>query len=253
MKYTVAALLLLLVLCIGFYWRLTLTNQYVWFDHPDMAYLELPRLAFEAREIQAGRLPLWNSHLWAGQPLIGGTQPGPLYPFNLLFCLLPFKDSYIDFRWLNLYYVFIHLQAAVAACWLARELGRSHRASLLAGCLFAFGGFVGSVAWLDVMNGAVWTPLMLLFALRAARGERPLGSAALGGLALGMAWLSGTMNFRCWPAMQWLSSGYGRSFAPGAPPLASPRPRVFSSASQFSPARRSYCRLSSMAASLCAG
>jgi hypothetical protein len=190
-RQNLGGLLLLLMVTLGFYWRLTLTDEYIWFDHPDMAYLELPRLAFEAREIHAGRFPLWDSQLWSGQPLIGLTQPGPLYPFNVLFCLLPLDQGYLSFRWLNWYWVFIHFQAAVAAWWLARELERSRKAAFFAACIFAFGGFVGSVAWLDVINGAVWTPLVLLFALRAMRGPRPWGNAALGGLALGVAWLSG--------------------------------------------------------------
>jgi len=44
---------------------------------------------------------------------------------------------------------------------------------------------------LDVVNGAVWTPLILLYFFRAWRGERPLASAALCGFWLGIAWLCG--------------------------------------------------------------
>ncbi len=185
------AALVLLLLTIGFYWKLALTDQYVWFDHPDMAYLEIPRLQFMAREIHAGRFPLWNPHIWMGQPLIGHTQPGPLNPLNLLFLLLPLREGSLRTEFLNWYYVVLHFIGALGAYALCRELRRGRPASILAACAFSFGGFMGSAAWLDVLNGAIWTPLVCLFFVRAARGRRVLASAALSGLFLGIAWLSG--------------------------------------------------------------
>src|SRR5262245_58047536 len=90
-----APIMFLLALSIGFYWKLTLTDQYTWFDHPDMAYLEVPRLQFQASEIHKGRFPLWDPRIWSGQPLIGQTQPGPLFPLNLLFYQLRLRDGYL--------------------------------------------------------------------------------------------------------------------------------------------------------------
>lgn len=183
--------ILLLILTAGFFWKLALTDQYVWFDHPDMAFLEIPRLEFQAREIHRGRFPFWDPFLWSGQPLIGQTQPGPLYPMNLLFYLLPLDGGYLKFSSLNWYFVILHFQAALFCYWLLRDLRRSRAASLVGGCLFAFGGFLGTVAWLDVMNNAVWTPLVFLFLLRAIRGQRPVSSAALSGVFMGLSWLAG--------------------------------------------------------------
>ncbi len=156
-----------------------------------MVYIEVPRLNFQAREIHAGRFPLWDPHIWAGQPLIGQTQPGPLYPLNLLLYLLPLRDGYLRAGYLNGYYVLIHFLAALFCYLFARDLGRSHAAGIIGGCVFAFGGFVGSVAWLDVLNGAIWTPLIFLFLFRAVRGRSPEKSAVLGGFFLGVAWLAG--------------------------------------------------------------
>src|SRR6266852_3487930 len=42
-----------------------------------------------------------------------------------------------------------------------------------------------------MLNGAVWAPLVLLFFLRAMRGERPISSSAWSGVFLGVAFLSG--------------------------------------------------------------
>lgn len=181
----------LFLVCVLFYWKLVLTSEYVWFNHPDMAYLELPRLQFQAREFHEGRFPLWDPYQWMGQPLVGQMQPGPLYPSNIILCLLPLKDGYLDARWLNWYFVVTRFLAALCAYALCRDLRRSRTASWLAACAFTFGGVIGNMAWLDVVNGAVWTPAICLYFLRAVRGVRPWRNAALCGAFLGLAWLSG--------------------------------------------------------------
>src|SRR5205823_1970487 len=63
--------------------------------------------------------------------------------------------------------------------------------SILAGIAFGLGGYIGSTDWPQMINGAIWGPLIFLFLLRAARGIRPAVSAAFSGLFLGMSWLSG--------------------------------------------------------------
>ncbi len=183
--------LLLLALTAGFYWKLSLSRDFVWFDHPDMVHLEIPRLQYEAKQIHGKHFPLWDARIWAGQPLIGQTQPGPVYPLNLLYCMLPLRNGYIRLDVLNWYWVAIHFLALLFCYRLARDLGRCRAAAVLAGCVFSFGGFTGTAAWLDVVNGAVWTPLTVLFLLRALRGRQPAASAALSGVSLGLAWLSG--------------------------------------------------------------
>jgi hypothetical protein len=173
------------------YARLAWSDQYLWFDHWDMCSLEIPRLSFIARSVQDGEFPFWDPHTWSGQPVIGQSQPGPLYPANLLLYLLPLRDGVIDFRILNWYYIAIHCQAALGAYFLCRHLNRSRLASIFAGCAFAFGGFVGTIPWLDILNGAVWAPLALLFALRLARPKFSPANAAWLGLVVGTSWLSG--------------------------------------------------------------
>lgn len=184
-------ILLLAAITTGFFWKLVLTDQYVWFDHPDMAYLEVPRLQFLAREVHAGRFPLWDPHLWAGQPLIGQTQPGPVFPLNILLATSNLRGGYLRFSHLNAYWVTIHFLAAAFFFLFARTLGLSRATSLFGACIYALGGFLGSVAWLDIANGAIWAPLVFLFTLRACSGKPPWRNAAAGGFFLGLAWLSG--------------------------------------------------------------
>ena len=162
----------LLLLVIGFYWKLTLTTEYVWFDHPDMVYIEIPRRQFQAREFAQGHFPLWDPSIWAGQSLIGQTQPGPLFPLNILFLLLPLRDGYLRPEFLNWYWVVLHGLAALGCYALCRDWGRSRSASVLAAVGFGCGGFLGTVAWLDVLAGAIFTPLILLYFGRAVEGRR---------------------------------------------------------------------------------
>ena len=137
-----------------FHWKLTLTSEYVWFDHSDMVYLEIPCLQFQARELHSGRFQPWYPSLWAGQPLIGQTQPGPLFPLPLLFLLLPLDgEGYLRPAVLNRYWVTLHLVAALACYALCRDWRRSRIASLLAAVGFGGGGFLASVAWSDGAGG----------------------------------------------------------------------------------------------------
>jgi hypothetical protein len=182
---------LLLIICIGFFWKLVLTNQYTWLDHPDMANQVLPWYQFQAGEWHAGRIPLWDPYLWGGQPLLGQGQPGAAYPLNWLLFLAPLRNGWMRQSYLHWYFVLIHFQAALFCYLLCRDLKRSQPASLLSGIAFGLGGFMGTNAWPQMLNGAVWAPLVLLFFLRAMRGRRPVASAAWSGAFLGISFLSG--------------------------------------------------------------
>lgn len=175
----------------GFYWRLVLTDQYTWLAGPDLAYQVLPWYQFQAGEWQAGRLPLWDPYLWSGQPLAGQAQPGVFYPLNWLLYALPLRNGWLKPTHLHWYFVFIHLLAGWFAYWLARDLRMTRAAAILSGLVFSLAGWLGTNDWPQMINGAVWAPLIFLFVFRALRGERVWRSAALGGLFLGMAWLSG--------------------------------------------------------------
>ncbi|HWQ52438.1 MAG TPA: hypothetical protein VN442_02060 [Bryobacteraceae bacterium] len=182
---------LLLLIIVLFYWKITLTKQYTWLDAPDFAYQVLPWYQFQASEWHQGRIPLWDPYLWGGQPLIGQAQPGAAYPPNWLLFRLPLRDGKIRRDFLHWFYVLTHYFAALFCYWLCRDLHRSRGASLLAGLGFSLSGWFGSTEWPQMMNGAMWAPLILLFLLRALRGERPFPNAAISGALLGMAFLSG--------------------------------------------------------------
>ena len=181
---------LLFLLCVGFYWRLTLTSQYTLLDSPDLAYLDIPRLQFQATAFRHSQFPLWDPNQWVGQPYLGQVT-GAAYPANWLLSYFPFREGKLNVDVIHWYLVLIHFQAALFCYFLCRDWKRSRAASVLGGLVFSLGGFFGDTDWPQLLNGAVWLPLIVLFLFRALRGKRALFSAALSGSLLGLAWFSG--------------------------------------------------------------
>jgi hypothetical protein len=190
LKRWVAALLLVATI-LGAYWKLVLTDQYTWLGGQDNVNQVLPWLQFQAREWHAGRIALWDPYHYGGQSLIGQAQPGAAYPLNWILFLLPLRQGYLSQNVLHWYFVVTHLLMAGFAYLLARELGCRRWAAVVGGVTFPLAGLLGRLDWPQMFNGATWIPLVLLALLRAARSETPIVPAALGGFALGLAWLSG--------------------------------------------------------------
>jgi hypothetical protein len=185
-----AAPVILFLLCVGFYWRLTLTNQYTFLDSPDLAHLDFPRLQFQASAWRHSHLPLWNPNQWMGQPFLGQVT-GAAYPANWLLGIFPFREGKLNVNVIHWYLVLLHFQAALFCYFLCRDWKRSQAASILGGLVFSLGGFLGNTDWPQILNGAVWIPLIVLYLFRALRGQRALFSAAMSGALLGVTWLSG--------------------------------------------------------------
>lgn len=186
-----AAPMLLLGICCCFCWKLTLTNQYTWIDDHDVTDMDVPRLQFQQVTWHNHEFPLWDPHLWCGQPFLGQIV-GAAYPLNWpLFLVNPNGKNQLSLRELNWYFVVLHFLGALFAYWLCRELGLSRMASVFGGFLFSFSGFFGLTRWPEVIGGLLLAPLVLLFLLRALQRDRTFSSAALCGMFLGLAWLSG--------------------------------------------------------------
>jgi len=186
---TFPLILFLIVTC--FYWKLVFTYQYDWMWNPDLAFQVLPWFEEEARQMQHSQFPLWDSHSWMGQPMLAQAQPGAAYPLNWLLWLIPRQHGHIQMWALQWYYVIIHYMGALFCFLLCRDLGRSRAAALIAGLAFGLAGYMGWTDWPQMLNGAVWSPLVFLFLLRAVRGVHPWASASWCGACLGMAWLGG--------------------------------------------------------------
>ncbi|MCO5196125.1 MAG: hypothetical protein M9930_22935, partial [Anaerolineae bacterium] len=44
--------------------------------------------------VSNGEIPLWNPHLFAGQPFLANGQHSAYYPFSVLFMILPLTAAY---------------------------------------------------------------------------------------------------------------------------------------------------------------
>lgn len=185
-------IILFLLVC-GFFWKLTLTNQYTAWNGPDTAQQVLPWYAFEASQLRHSHLPLWDPHDWGGQSLIGQGQPGVCFPLNWLLFATGFGNrSYTHVVHATGLYMFaIHYLGALFMYLLARDLKRSRFASLVAGLAFTTAAYMGSIIWPQKLNGAIWAPLIFLFFLRVYRGCNPLRNAIFAGACLGASFLSG--------------------------------------------------------------
>lgn len=131
----------------------------------DPVWQFVPWLELARGELAAGRLPLWNPHQEAGQPLLGNGQSAlgsPLLWPALLFPLFP--------GW-NLSLLLRLLVSAAGGWALARDAGRSRAASLLAASVCGLSG--PFVAWLEHPQTltAAAVPWLLLSVRRACRGE----------------------------------------------------------------------------------
>ena len=186
---TAGALVFLLALTAGFYWKITTSGKWTYLEACDIAIQVRPWLDFQARELHAGHLPFWDPFEWGGHSLIGQMQPGLANPLNWILFAMPLRDGHIPVTTLHWYWIAIHWLGAVFAYALCRDLGCGRSASIFGASVFALTGFVGHTDWPQVLLAAIWIPLVLLFFARVIRGERPRSSAALCGAALGVSFL----------------------------------------------------------------
>jgi hypothetical protein len=129
---------------------------------------------------------VWNPDLGAGFPLIADGVSTPFYPLGwpLLILLSPARALTAG--------LFLgYLGAALAMAALARSLGLSRPAALLAAVSYGWCGFaVGHSVHVNVVAGLPFLPLCLLFLERASRGAA-VRNATLAGVSWGLLCLGG--------------------------------------------------------------
>jgi hypothetical protein len=142
-----------------------------------------PLRLFQARELRAGRWPFWNPYIQEG------TFALPVsYPLDLLHVLWPGPAAV---SWL----LTLHFPlAAVAAHWLAREMGASRKAAAVAGALYALGGLALSSLDLYVFLQALALAPLVIGGIRRA-AERGGRSIPLGALVLALSLTTLALEF----------------------------------------------------------
>jgi hypothetical protein len=158
------------------------------FVHGDYVEQHYPVRSFVARELRAGRLPLWDPYTYGGESVAAESLFELCYPPGLwqtLFPHLPFLALEIE--------AIGHLSLAGVFTFLfVRRLTGSDGAGVIAGMAFELGGFLTSYPMLQlvILEVAAWTPLSLWLVERAL-ARRSLPGVAGAGLVLGMSALAG--------------------------------------------------------------
>ncbi len=158
----------------------------------DLVLQNYPWKRFLRQRLEAGELPLWNPQQFSGIPFLAAGQHSALYPFSLIFHLLPL---WLAYGWFT-----------VSQLWLA---GAGMYLLLRGLHVGRFGGVVAALAWQlsaflvisavfpMILAAAAWLPLILLLIELIVRAQplagRPARApwAALGALALGCVLLAG--------------------------------------------------------------
>jgi hypothetical protein len=194
------ALVVLALLPLLFWWQLWApnpSNRRV-IPEGDFSSQYYPLQQFAARELLAGRLPVWNPHLNAGQPALADPQTGVFYPPNLLPNLaLALLGLDFTFGWLQAQVVLHFGLASVFTFLFVRRVARkayttplaARAAGTVAALTFTYAGYLTSfpVQQITILETSVWLPLILLLLDRALEhGSWRDASLAAGALACGI-------------------------------------------------------------------
>lgn len=145
----------------------------------DITWQVQPWLFFLRHEMRAGRLPFWDPHQFAGSPYWSNGSGAPLFPLHLLFALLPLQLGWVLLPWLRV------VLGGCGAWSLARELGASRPAALLAALVFPLSGMITSFLLFPMGNTHALVPWVLLAVERLASGQGSWpGLAVAGGLQM---------------------------------------------------------------------
>jgi len=162
----------------------------------DLVLENLPWKTFIVERLRAGRPGdiLWNPRVFAGVPFLAAGQHSALYPFSLIFYILPLWRAYGIFSALQLGL------AAVGMFLFARALGQRRAGAAIAAIAYAFSGFyIVSVNFTMMIAAAAWLPYILaMIEIIIAKQEQkgavaysPVPYVAAGALFLGVQVLAG--------------------------------------------------------------
>src|SRR5688572_15058893 len=123
----------------------------------DLVLENLQWKSFMRESIAQGERPLWNPHQFAGIPFLASGQQSTLYPFSLLYYVLPLPAAY---GWFTVVQLWL---AGVFMFLFARGLGIGRPGAALSGVVYQLSAFfVVSAVFPMIIAAAVWLPLILL-------------------------------------------------------------------------------------------
>ena len=160
----------------------------------DLVLENYPWKTLIRQAISERQLPLWNPYLFTGVPFLAAGQHSALYPFSIVFYVLPLSMAYGVFTWWML------ALAGMSAYAFARVLRVGRGGAMFAAIAYMFSGFfVSSVVFPMMIAGAAWLPLLLALIEMVVRKQEEKGNAPFvpvayivaGSLVLGAQILAG--------------------------------------------------------------
>jgi len=183
-KNDILILFIFLCLVLTFFWRVIFLRE-VWYviDHSLQNY---PFRAFFADGLKQGKLHLWCPYIYSGFPLFAESQTGFAYPFNLIFFFL-FPTS-IAYHYGMVFHYFL---AGLFMYLFLRQIRLQRASSFFGAAAFMFSGFmVTRLLHVNIINVAVWLPLILFFIERGFETWKK-HNFVYAGLSLGIQFLAG--------------------------------------------------------------
>ncbi len=157
-------LLLLLILCGLFFWRIVTPSaeDRVYFPSGDFVDQFWAFGVFEVRQLFDGHLPLWNPYTYGGHPFVADIQAAVFYPPSLLTALFsaPWQFAIYALELEAIAHVFL---ASFFTYLFAKRLLGHRFAALVAALVFTYGGYLTSypIQQLAILEVQVWLPLIL--------------------------------------------------------------------------------------------
>ena len=106
--------------------------------------------------IEARQLPLWNPYIFAGVPFLAAGQHSALYPFSILFYIMPIARAYGYFTVLQFFLAGLFMYI------FARTIGIDRFGAFVAAITYAFSAlFVVRVVFTMIIAAMAWLPLLL--------------------------------------------------------------------------------------------
>ncbi len=130
----------------------------------------IPHKSHVARVVRDGQLPLWDPHIFAGQPFLADPQTAVFSPLSIPFYVLPLVPAFI------VYMVLKHFLAAAFTFGFLRSIGANRAGALFGGVVFSFSSTMfRQIPWQEVASTTVWVPLMFWMCELVIRDPRRLG------------------------------------------------------------------------------
>jgi len=172
-----------------FFWRIVLyPGEMIYSPSSDIVEQYYPWRSLADNALKDGRLPMWNVHNFAGEPLLANMQLAFFYPPNLvMFSVLPADMAFGYSFILHLFF------AGASTYFIAKRVGLQGIYAILPGMLFIFSGyFTGHVyaGHYGQVCSASWIPLVFLVFDKALQKESWKWGIVLG-IVVGVQFLAG--------------------------------------------------------------